>query len=101
MLGIVLEILRLEVLHIPSQAQADHGFFSAAVSFCVSGCGVSEESAGLKPRAAVSCSVSVSRCGSEDAARSFSSAVAGITLMASMGGVMNTFSTQTSMAAPG
>src|SRR6266849_5708387 len=34
MLGIVLGILRVEVLHTPSQAQADHGFFAAAGFVC-------------------------------------------------------------------
>src|SRR5260370_15710653 len=96
MLGIVLEILRLEVLHIPSQDQADHGPFSDAGSVCgASGFGDgskdpplqlplvppdsdecdgsqdpplplplvppdSDECAGLKPRAPVSLSASVS-----------------------------------------
>src|SRR5260370_37042789 len=84
MLGIALGILRVDVLQSPSQAQADHGFFSAAASVC----GVSEESAGLKPCATVSWSASGSRCGSEDDARSFSfsSAVASIAFMASMSG---------------
>src|ERR1700737_3677480 len=38
----MLGILRLEFLHIPSHAHADHGFFSTAVSVC----GVSDGFAG-------------------------------------------------------
>src|SRR5260370_34270351 len=78
MLGILLEILRVEFLQTPNHDQADQGFFSAAVSvWGASGFADgskdpplqlplvplhSDESAGLKPRATASCSASFSRC---------------------------------------
>src|SRR5260370_41718667 len=108
MLGIWLEILRMEFLQTPNHDQADQGFFSAAVSVCgASGFGDgskdpplqlplvppdSDESAGLKPRATASCSASFSRCpccGSEEARRSFSSAVSLIKFICSMVGRMD------------
>src|SRR6266436_5529485 len=111
----MLEVLGFEFLHNPSHAQPDHGFRSAAVSLGGASEESSDESAGLKPRATVSCPASCDpRCGSEEAPQSFSNADAGLAASlacrASRAGVGNTLSTQltasrshviTSMAAPG